>query len=65
MKSYIKAIMVFNKFGKLRMVPMKAGVNIVTGESKTGKSALVEIMDYCLCSSRCTMYNVFYLKEGG
>lgn len=55
MKSYIKAIMVFNKFGKLRMVPMKAGVNIVTGESKTGKSALVEIMDYCLCSSRCTI----------
>lgn len=55
MKSYIKAIMVFNKSGKLRMVPMKPGVNIVTGESKTGKSALVEIMDYCLCSSRCTI----------
>jgi hypothetical protein len=47
--------MVFDEAGKLRMVPMEAGVNIVTGESKTGKSALVEIIDYCLCSSRCTI----------
>lgn len=55
MKSYIKAIMIFNESGELRKVPMKPGVNIVTGESKTGKSALVEIMDYCLCSSRSTI----------
>lgn len=55
MKSYIKAIMIFNESGQLRKVPMKPGVNIVTGESKTGKSALVEIIDYCLCSSRCTI----------
>lgn len=37
------------------MVPLKQGVNIITGESKTGKSALVEIIDYCLCSTRCTI----------
>lgn len=55
MKSHIKAIMIFNESGDLRQVPMKPGVNIVTGESKTGKSALVEIIDYCLCSSRCTI----------
>lgn len=55
MKSYIKAIMIFNESGDLRQVPMEPGVNIVTGESKTGKSALVEIIDYCLCSSRCTI----------
>ncbi len=55
MKSYFKAIMIFNEFGELRMVPLKSGVNIVTGESKTGKSALVEIIDYCLCSSRSTI----------
>lgn len=47
--------MIFNESGELRKVPMKPGVNIVTGESKTGKSALVEIMDYCLCSSRSTI----------
>ena len=36
-------------------MPLKQGVNIITGESKTGKSALVEIIDYCLCSTRCTI----------
>lgn len=55
MKSYIKAIMIFNEKGEVRNVPMKPGVNIITGDSKTGKSALVEIIDYCLCSSRCTI----------
>lgn len=51
----MRAIMIFNKAGEIRSVNMKPGVNIITGESKTGKSALVEIMDYCLCSSRCTI----------
>lgn len=55
MKSYVKAIIIFNKDGKKRIVPFKQGVNIITGESQTGKSALVEIMDYCLCSARCTV----------
>lgn len=55
MKSYIKAIMIFNKSGELRKVSMEQGINIIAGESKTGKSALVEIIDYCLCSSRCTI----------
>lgn len=55
MKSYIKAIIIFDKNGERRIVPLKEGVNIVTGESKTGKSALVEIIDYCLCSTRCTV----------
>lgn len=55
MKSYIRAIMIFSETGELRSVPLESGVNIVTGESKTGKSALVEIIDYCLCSSRSTI----------
>ena len=55
MISYMRAIMIFNKSGEVRRVNMEPGVNIITGESKTGKSALVEIMDYCLCSSRCTI----------
>ena len=55
MRSYIKAIIIFNKNGEKRVVPLKQGVNIITGESKTGKSALVEIIDYCLCSTRCTI----------
>lgn len=55
MKSYIKAIIIFKKNGEKRVVPLERGVNIITGESKTGKSALVEIIDYCLCSTRCTI----------
>ena len=55
MKSYIKAIILFSKNGKKRVVALQPGVNIITGESKTGKSALVEIIDYCLCSTRCTV----------
>lgn len=55
MKSYIKSIIIFDKNGEKRTVPLKQGVNIITGESKTGKSALVEIIDYCLCSTRCTV----------
>ena len=55
MKSYIKAIIIFNQSGEKRMVPLKQGINIITGESKTGKSAIVEIIDYCLCSTRCTI----------
>lgn len=55
MKSYINAIVLFNKNGAKRIVSLEPGVNIITGESKTGKSALVEIIDYCLCSTRCTI----------
>lgn len=55
MKSFIKSIIIFNKNGEKRVVPLENGVNIITGESKTGKSALVEIIDYCLCSTRCTI----------
>lgn len=55
MKSYIKDIVIFNKNGEKRVVPLEQGVNIITGESKTGKSALVEIIDYCMCSTRCTI----------
>ncbi len=54
MKSYISSIVLLNSEEK-RIVPLKKGVNIITGDSKTGKSALVEIIDYCLCSSRSTI----------
>lgn len=54
MKSYITSIVLLNSEEK-RIVPLEQGVNIITGDSKTGKSALVEIIDYCLCSSRSTV----------
>jgi len=30
-------------------------VNLITGASKTGKSAIIPIIDYCFCSSKCTI----------
>ena len=39
-----------------RIVPFKSGaVNIITGASRTGKSALIPIIDYCLGSDKCTI----------
>lgn len=55
MKSHIEAIIIFSKTGEKRMIPLQEGVNIITGDSKTGKSALIEIIDYCLCSTNCTI----------
>jgi hypothetical protein len=38
---------------RLKFFPGK--VNIISGASKTGKSAVVPIIDYCLCSSKCSI----------
>jgi hypothetical protein len=50
MDCYIKQIIIFSKEGEKRFVSLERGLNIITGDSKTGKSALIEIVDYCLCS---------------
>jgi len=51
MNCYVREISIFSKDGEKRSVELKQGLNIITGNSKTGKSALIEIVDYCLCSS--------------
>lgn len=51
----LKRIVLFAKNGSKREVPLEKGLNIITGDSKTGKSALLEIVDYCLFSSRSTI----------
>jgi hypothetical protein len=39
-----------------RVVPFETGaVNVITGASKTGKSAVIPLIDYCLGSDRCTV----------
>ena len=39
-----------------RRVPFKAGkVNVITGDSKTGKTAIVPIIDYCLAANHCAI----------
>jgi len=36
-------------------IPLSNGVNIITGASRTGKSAIIPIIDYCLGSDECTI----------
>ncbi|MEU2523518.1 hypothetical protein ABZ732_32835 [Streptomyces pseudogriseolus] len=49
----IRAVTVYGKqAGQVRTVPFEPGtLNIVTGDSRRGKSALLTIIDYCLGSS--------------
>lgn len=47
MKAHIRYIGVVDKAGMTHAVPFSPGVNVVTGRSSTGKSALIEIFDFC------------------
>lgn len=45
----IRAIVIYSHTGVQRIVRFNAhGLNIITGKSKTGKSAIIDIVDYCL-----------------
>ena len=50
----IQKIILYSHSGEKRELSFELGkVNIITGESKSGKSALIEIINYCLASSGC------------
>ena len=50
----IKSLVFYNSKGEKRILSFEIGkVNIITGESKTGKTALIDIINYCLCSDDC------------
>ncbi|HBI36009.1 MAG: hypothetical protein A2015_06170 [Spirochaetes bacterium GWF1_31_7] len=52
----IKEIILYNENGDTRAVKFELGkVNIITGESKTGKTAILDIIDYCLGSNNCNI----------
>ena len=51
MNAFIKSIFLFANDGDYRVVNFHPGLNIITGDSKTGKTAILEIIDYCFCSS--------------
>jgi len=55
MKSFVKYIGVIDKADNIHFVEFTTGVNIITGKSSTGKSALIEIFDYCFGSSEFTI----------
>ena len=50
----IAKIVLYKDSRHVREVPFRSGeVNIIVGDSKTGKSALIHIVDYCLASDDC------------
>ncbi len=50
----IKSLIFYNKQGDKRILPFEIGkVNIITGESKTGKTAIIDVVNYCLGSEAC------------
>ncbi|ENC6720309.1 DUF3732 domain-containing protein [Vibrio harveyi] len=55
MNTVIHEIGVIDKQGNKHPVNFKAGLNVVTGKSSTGKSALIEIFDYCFGSGENTI----------
>lgn len=51
----IASIFFLGQDGRSREVPFGPGLNIITGASGTGKSALIKAVDYCLGSSECEL----------
>ena len=55
MNCTIARLVVFGFNYDKRQINFYPGLNIITGDSKTGKSAILEIVDYCLFAGRSTI----------
>jgi hypothetical protein len=56
MNFQIMNIVLYGKKGERESIEFNLGdLNIITGVSGTGKTALLEIIDYCLCSDSCNI----------
>jgi hypothetical protein len=55
MMCYIKYIGVIDNNNNVHSIPFQPGLNIVTGKSSKGKSAILDIFDYCMGSSENTI----------
>lgn len=59
MSFIIRSVTIYSYEGEHRTVTFKkSGLNIITGKSKTGKSSLIDIIDYCFGRGEC------YVAEG-
>lgn len=55
MRAYIRYIGLVDHANSVHAVSFTPGVNVITGKSSTGKSAMIEIFDYCFGSSDFTV----------
>ena len=52
-------IVLWNSSGDVRRLSLRPGkMNIITGGSSTGKSALIDIVDYCMAAGECRVPGV-------
>lgn len=57
MKFFVDKLLLWLNDGRLRTLQFANDkVNVITGNSKTGKTAILEIIDYCLCGSNETVF---------
>lgn len=55
----LRSVSIYSVIGECRTIGFhKSGLNIITGRAKTGKSAILDILDYCFGGSEC------YVAEG-
>ncbi len=64
MKAHVHAIGVVDLKDQVHSVIFTTGVNVITGKSSTGKSAMIEIFDYCFGSSDFTVPQGVITKNG-
>ncbi|NWL08196.1 DUF3732 domain-containing protein [Pseudomonas hunanensis] len=55
MKCYVKSVGVIDYDNIIHQVTFKPGLNIITGKSSMGKSAIIEIFDFCFGNSDDTI----------
>lgn len=66
MSLQIAKLILYSRDGEIRELPFRTGaLNIVTGASKTGKSAIIDIVDYCTGRSECNVADGVIRKNVG
>lgn len=55
MRSYIRYMGIIDQYDNCHHIDMHEGLNIITGSSSTGKSAIIELFDYCTGSADNTI----------
>lgn len=64
MRFYIDKLLLWLKDNSLRTLQFEDDkVNVITGNSKTGKTAVLEIIDYCLCGSETVVISDEHIGE--
>lgn len=50
----LRSVVVYNESGDSRLIEFqRSGLNVLTGVAKKGKSAIIDIVDYCLGRNEC------------